>query len=111
MSFFISDAWAEAAPQAAAPGLGGLIPLLLIGVLFYFLLIRPQAKRVKEHKKMVESLAKGDEIVTSGGVLGRLTKLEDDFVTMEVSDGVEIKVQRNAINSLVPKGTVKGKKD
>ena len=111
MSFFINDAWAEGAPQTAAAGFGGLIPLVLIGVLFYFLLIRPQAKRVKEHKKMVESLAKGDEVVSSGGVLGKITKVEEEFIAMEVAEGVVIKVQRSAVTSLMPKGTMKVKKD
>ncbi|WP_455200926.1 preprotein translocase subunit YajC [Kaarinaea lacus] len=110
MSFFISNAMAEGA--AGAPpegGLMGFIPLILIFVLFYFLLIRPQAKRAKEHKQMVEALAKGDEVVTNGGVLARISDVGDSFITVEIADGVEVKVQRNAIASLVPKGTYKAK--
>ena len=74
---------------------------------FYFLLIRPQAKRAKEHKKMVEALAKGDEVVTNGGVLGKITKVSDDFVVIEVAQGVELNVQRQSVAALMPKGTVK----
>lgn len=110
MSFFISNALAEG-PAGAAPegGLMGFIPLILIFVLFYFLLIRPQAKRAKEHKQMVGALAKGDEVVTNGGVLARISDVGDSFITVEIADGVEVKVQRNAIASLVPKGTFEAK--
>lgn len=110
MSFFISNALAEG-PAGAAPegGLMGFIPLILIFVLFYFLLIRPQAKRAKEHKQMVGALAKGDEVVTNGGVLARISDVGDSFITVEIADGVEVKVQRNAIASLVPKGTFNAK--
>ncbi len=107
MSFFISDAWAEAAPAAAAPGIMEFVPLLLIFVVFYFLLIRPQMKRAKEHKKMTEALAKNDEVVTSGGLLGKIARIDESFVTLEVAEGVEIKVQRSAITALMPKGTYK----
>ncbi|WP_455206518.1 preprotein translocase subunit YajC [Kaarinaea lacus] len=110
MSFFISNAWAEGAAGAGAPpegGLMGFIPLILIFVLFYFLLIRPQAKRAKEHKQMVEALAKGDEVVTNGGVLGRINEVGDSFISVEIADGVVVKVQRSAVASLVPKGTFK----
>ncbi|MGD8569416.1 MAG: preprotein translocase subunit YajC [Gammaproteobacteria bacterium] len=110
MSFFISNAWA--ADGAGAPpegGLMGFIPLILIFVLFYFLLIRPQAKRAKEHKQMVEALAKGDEVVTNGGLLGRVNDVGESFLTVEIAEGTEVKVQRNAVASLVPKGTFKGK--
>ena len=113
MSFFISNALAEGpAGAAGAPpdgGLMGFIPLILIFVLFYFLLIRPQAKRAKEHKQMVEALSKGDEVVTNGGVLARINEVGDSFITIEIADGVEVQVQRNAIASLVPKGTYKAK--
>jgi preprotein translocase subunit YajC len=108
MSFFISDAWAQATPPGApAGGLMQFVPLVIIFVVFYFLLIRPQAKRAKDHKKMVEALAKGDEVVTNGGLLGRITKLGDNFISIEISEGVEVKVQRPAIASVVPKGTMK----
>jgi len=111
MSFFISDALAEgaAAGPSADGGLFGFLPLILIFVLFYFLLIRPQAKRAKEHKQMVAALAKGDEVVTNGGLLGRATDVDDSFIMMEIAEGVEVKVQRNAVASLVPKGTFKSK--
>ncbi len=111
MSFFISDALAEgaaAAPAGSAEGsLMGLLPLVLIFVLFYFMLIRPQAKRAKEHKNMVAALAKGDEIVTQGGLLGKITEVDDSFLTVQIADGVEVKVQRQAVSTLVPKGTIK----
>ena len=111
MSFFISDAMADGAAAAGnAPAGGdlmGMLPLLLIFVLFYFMLIRPQAKRAKEHKNMVEALSKGDEIVTQGGLLGKITEVGESFVSLQVADGVEVKVQRQSVSTLVPKGTVK----
>lgn len=106
MSLFIENAWAQAAP-AAEPTLMSFVPLILIFLIFYFLLIRPQMKRAKEHRKMVESLAKHDEVVTSGGLLGRIVEIGDSFVTVEIATGVQIKVQRNAIGQMVPKGTYK----
>ena len=108
MNFFISDALAQAggaAPQGG--GLMSLLPLIAIFVVFYFLLIRPQQKRAKEHKKMTEALAKGDEVVTAGGMLGKVTGLSENFVTVKVADGVEVKVQRASIQALMPKGTIK----
>ncbi|HEC17995.1 MAG TPA: preprotein translocase subunit YajC [Gammaproteobacteria bacterium] len=111
MSFFISDAFAEGAAAAGAAqpgsGLAGMLPLLLIFVLFYFMLIRPQAKRAKEHKNMVAALAKGDEVVTNGGLLGRVTEVGESFLTLKIADGVEVKVQKQSISALVPKGTMK----
>ena len=85
----------------------GFLPLLVIFVLFYFLLIRPQMKRAKEHRKMVETLAKNDEVVTSGGLLGKITDVDDNFITVEIAEGVRVKVQKTAVTSLVPKGTAK----
>lgn len=108
LSFFISDAYAQAAP-AGRPG-PGVFDMALIAAMFiglYFILIRPQQKRVKEHKAMTEALAKGDEVVTNGGMLGRITKAGDTFITLEIASGVEIQVQRQAIHSLMPKGTYK----
>ena len=96
---------------AAAQGDGGLLgmlPLLLIMVLFYFMLIRPQTKRAKEHKNMVEALSKGDEIVTNGGLLGRVNEVGDSFLNVEIADGVEVRVQKQSVATLVPKGTFKG---
>ncbi len=109
MSFFISDAYAEGAQAApaGAEGFLGLMPLILIFIIFYFLMIRPQVKRAKEHKKLVEALAKGDEVVTSGGILGKVTEVGDSFLSVEVAEGTVVKIQRNAVASLVPKGTVK----
>lgn len=108
MSFFISDALAAApAAQGQPDPIMSFLPLVLIFVVFYFLLIRPQTKRAKEHKKMVEGLAKGDEVVTNGGLLGRITDVGENFVQLKVADNVEVKVQRQAIATLMPKGTGK----
>lgn len=106
MSFFISDAWAQGEP-AGGGMIGLLFPILLI-VAFYFLLIRPQTKRAKEHRQMVDALKKGDEVVTGGGVLGRITDVGDNFVMLEIADNLQVRVQKHAIASLMPKGTVKG---
>jgi preprotein translocase subunit YajC len=106
MSLFIADAHAQAAGGAAPPGID-LIFLVLLFVVFYFLLIRPQMKRAKEHKNMVASLAKGDEVVTNGGLLGKVIKVGDNFITLEIADGLEVKVQKQALGSVVPKGTMK----
>ncbi len=109
MDWLIASAWAQAGGGAAPPG-GAFVqflPLLLIFVVFYFLLIRPQAKRAKEHKAMVGTLTAGDEVVTSGGILGRVTETSDQFLTIEIADGVRVKVQRHTISSVLPKGTLK----
>jgi len=108
LNLFISDA---AAQTGAAGGAGNplsalLLPVLLI-VVFYFLLIRPQQKKQKEHRQMVEALAVGTEIVTGGGVLGKVTDLGEQFVTVEIADGVRIKVQRQSIAAVLPKDTLK----
>jgi preprotein translocase subunit YajC len=110
MSFFISDAMAEGAAAAGQQGSGlmGMLPLVLIMVLFYFMLIRPQTKRAKEHKNMVESLAKGDEIVTNGGLLGRVNDVGESFLHVEIANGVDVKIQKQSVATLVPKGTYKG---
>ncbi len=106
MNFFISDAWAQGEPTGG--GLVGLLfPILLI-VAFYFLLIRPQTKRAKEHRNMVEALKKGDEVVTGGGVLGRITEVGDNFIMLEIADNLQVRVQKQAVATLMPKGTVKG---
>ncbi|EQD78728.1 YajC [mine drainage metagenome] len=98
---------------AAAPVSSGsqLAPLLVMGgfiVVFYFLLIRPQQKKAKEHQTLISKLAPGDEVVTSGGLLGRITEVGEHFVTLEVAENVRVKVQRGQINTLMPKGTLKG---
>lgn len=106
MNFFISDAMA-AEPLVKGDALTSFLPLIVIFVIFYFLLIRPQSKKAKEQKQMVEALAKGDEIVTNGGVLGKITKVGDNFLSLEVADGVQLKIQRHAVATLMPKGTIK----
>jgi preprotein translocase subunit YajC len=109
MDPFIATAWAQ---DAGAAGSGNawmqLLPLVLIFVVFYFLLIRPQTKRAKEHKEMISKLQSGDEVVTNGGMLGRITEVGDNFVTLEIASGVSIKVQKFQVSQLMPKGTVKG---
>ena len=106
---FISQAFAQAAPAAggAESGLLSLLPLVLMFVVLYFIMIRPQMKRQKEHKAMVEALAKGDEIVTAGGLLGRVTKLGETYLHIEVANGIELQVQRTSIVQVLPKGTLK----
>lgn len=85
----------------------GMLPLVLMFVVLYFVMIRPQMKRQKEHKAMIDALAKGDEIVTSGGLLGKVAKMDDNFLSVEVASGVEVKVQRSAVVQVLPKGSVK----
>jgi preprotein translocase subunit YajC len=84
-----------------------MLPLVLMFVVLYFVMIRPQMKKQKEHRAMVEALAKGDEVVTSGGVLGKVSKLGDNYLGVEVSNGVEIQIQRGAVIQVLPKGTIK----
>ena len=108
MSFFISDAVAQTAGAAQAPSAwGSLIPLILIFVVFYFLLIRPKQKKMKAHQEMVAALAKGDEVTTNGGILGKIISLDDSFVTLEIDQNVTIKLQRGAVAHVLPKGTIK----
>lgn len=107
MSFFISDAMAEGT-AAAGGGWEGIIPLVLLFVVFYFLLIRPQQKKVKAHKALVEALKKGDEIVTYGGLVGKLTDISENFCEVEIADNVVVKVERQNIARLLPKGALKG---
>jgi preprotein translocase subunit YajC len=108
MNLFIADAWAQnGAAAGAGGGLGMFLPLILLFAVFYFMAIRPQQKRAKEHRAMLEALKKGDEVVTSGGTLGRVTAVGDNFVSLEVADGVEIKIQRQAVQTMMPKGTIK----
>ena len=107
----ISQAFAQTAPAASGGGtessLLSLAPLVLMFVVLYFIMIRPQMKRQKEHKTMVEALAKGDEVVTAGGVLGRVSKLGETYLHVEVANGVELQVQRSSIVQVLPKGTLK----
>ena len=106
---FIANAFAQAAPAAASSenSLLGMLPLVLMFVVLYFVMIRPQMKRQKEHKAMVEAIAKGDEVVTAGGVIGKISKLGDNFVHIEVANGVELQLQRSAITQVLPKGSLK----
>ena len=106
MDFLIASAYAQ---DSAAPtgGLMQFLPLILIFAVFYFMLIRPQMKRAKEHRNLVAALAKGDEVVTNGGLLGKITDIGESFITVEISEGVNIKLQRQSVASVMPKGTVK----
>jgi preprotein translocase subunit YajC len=108
---FISSAFAQTAPAAAAgtdlmSSLQGMLPLVLMFVVLYFVMIRPQMKRQKEHKAMIEAIAKGDEIATAGGLLGKVTKLADTTVSIEIASGVEVQLQRQAVVQVLPKGTI-----
>lgn len=105
LDFFIASAHAQ--DGVAQGGLMSFLPLIVIFIIFYFLLIRPQMKRAKEHKKLVQELSNGSEVVTNGGLLGRITKVDESFVTVEFADNVQIKVQKHAIASVMPKGTIK----
>jgi len=107
MSFFISDAMAQAAPAGQGNPIMSFLPLVILFVIFYFLLIRPQQKKAKEHKQMVENLSKGDEIVTQGGILGKVTNVSDSYLTCKIADNVEVKVQSHAVATVLPKGTIK----
>jgi preprotein translocase subunit YajC len=107
MNGIISDANAQTAGGGAASGMPQILMLLVFVGIFYFMLIRPQQKKMKEQREMLSKLAEGDEVVTSGGILGKLTRVGDSFVTVEIADGVQIRVQRGQITQLVPKGTLK----
>ena len=108
---FISQAFAQTAPAAASGGaestLFSLLPLVLMFVVLYFIMIRPQMKRQKEHKAMIEAVAKGDEVVIGGGMLGKISKLGETYISVEVAPSVEVQVQRAAIVQVLPKGTIK----
>lgn len=110
---FISEAFAQAAPAATGGtesmfgSVGSMLPLILMFVVLYFVMIRPQQKRQKEHKAMIEAIAKGDEVVIGGGMLGRVAKIGDSFVHVEIASGVEVQVQRSAIVQVLPKGSFK----
>ena len=109
MSLFISTAHAAAAPAPAGGGMQMFIMLAIFGLVFYFMIYRPQAKRVKDHKNLMASLAKGDEVLTQGGIVGKIVKVseENDFIVVSVSEGTEVTVQKGAINAVLPKGTMK----
>lgn len=107
MNFFINDAMAQAAGTGPEGGLIAFLPMVALFVIFYFLLIRPQQKRQKEHKTMLAAVSKGDEVVTMGGLLGKVVDLNDNFMTLEVAKGTQVKVQRNLVQAMMPKGTIK----
>lgn len=102
----ISNAYAAPAAGAQDP-IMGLLPFVIIFVLFYFMLIRPQMKRAKEQKKMIDALQKGDEVITTGGMLGKITKVSDQYISLEIADNVVIQVQKATVQTLLPKGTMK----
>ena len=110
---FISSAFAQTAPTAAAGGgdmmsqLTGMLPLVLMFVVLYFVMIRPQMKRQKEHRAMIDALSKGDEVATAGGILGTVTRLSEGVLYIQIAQGVEVQIQRSAVAQVLPKGTIK----
>jgi len=105
---FISSAYAQTAIGGdMSSTLTGMLPLVLMFVVLYFVMIRPQMKRQKEHKSMIEAIAKGDEVATSGGLMGKVTKLQESHLSLEIANGVEVQVQRSAVVQVLPKGTLK----
>jgi preprotein translocase subunit YajC len=108
MSFFINDAFAEATANATpADSTFSMIMIAVIFVLFYFMLIRPQNKRAKEHRELITKLQKGDEIVTTSGFVGKVVNLDEQFIKISLADGVEVHLQRQAVTAVLPKGTLK----
>lgn len=108
MNFFISSAYAQT--TAAAPQTNPMFQFFILGgfiVIFYLIIWRPQSKRAKEHKALIKSISKGDEILTSGGMLGKVTKVDDLYVTIQVAENVELKMQKSSITAALPKGTIK----
>jgi len=104
MDFFISNAYAQGAPQADP--FGFLLPMLVIFAAFYFLLIRPQQKRQKAHTQLIAGLAVGDEVLTAGGILGKVTAVSEHYATLHIAHNVEIKIQKSTVSAVVPKGTL-----
>ena len=107
MSFFINDALAQGAGESGGFDITAILPLILMFGIFYFLLIRPQQKKSKEHKNLVAALKKGDEIITNGGLLSNVSNVEDNFLTCEIADKVEVRIQSHAVTTVLPKGTIK----
>jgi preprotein translocase subunit YajC len=103
----ISNAYAQAGSAAPGGDLMAFLPMIAIFVLFYFLLIRPQQRRAKEHKVMLQALQKGDEVETAGGIVGKVTKISDTYVALEIAPNIEVNLQRSAVAKLLPKGTLK----
>ncbi|MCH9027078.1 MAG: preprotein translocase subunit YajC [Proteobacteria bacterium] len=106
MDFFISSAWAQDAAAQQNP-MSSVFFIVILFVVFYFMLIRPQQKKAKQHKAMIGALNSGDEVVTNGGILGKLTDVGEHFVTVEIAEGTSIKLQRQAVATVLPKGTIK----
>lgn len=104
---FISNAYAETAAPVQGGSILDFLPLIALVAVFYFLVLRPQSKRAKEHKSMVEALQRGDEVVTTGGEVGRISKVYEQYVGVELAENVEVTVQKVAIQSVLPKGTIK----
>ena len=109
MSLFISTAHAAAAPASAGGGMEMIIMLAVFGLVFFFMIYRPQAKRVKEHKSLMSALTKGDEVLTQGGIVGKIVKVSDekDFIVISISETTEVTVQKGSISAVLPKGTMK----
>ena len=113
LPLFISSAFAQTAPAAAAAGgdimstLQGMLPLALMFVVLYFVMIRPQMKRQKEHRAMIDAIAKGDEVVIGGGMLGKVTRMSEQYLHVEIASGIEVQVQRGGVAQVLPKGTLK----
>lgn len=107
MDFLISSAYAQAAAPSAMGGASNLIFIVVMFGIFYFMLIRPQMKRAKEQRAMIGALGRGDEVVTTGGLMGRIDELADQYVTLEIADGVRVKVHKQHITAVLPKGTLK----
>ena len=107
MNSLIPPAWAQSAPAATGGQFAPLLVMVVFIVIFYFLLMRPQQKKSKEHQQLVSKLSVGDEVVTNGGMLGKITEVGEAFVTLEVADGVRVKVQKFQVSALMPKGTLK----
>jgi preprotein translocase subunit YajC len=105
---FITNAFAQGAGAGGAESsLMSFLPLILMFAVLYFIMIRPQMKRQKEHRNMLAAMAKGDEVITSGGIVGKVTKVSDAYVGVEVADGTEITVQKSSVSTILPKGTIK----
>ena len=109
MSLFMSTAHAAASPAPAGGGMEMIIMLAVFGLVFYFMIYRPQAKRVKDHKGLMSALSKGDEVLTQGGIVGKIIKVSDekDFIVVSIAEGTEVTVQKGAVNAVLPKGTMK----
>ena len=105
LEFFVNNVWA--APEQQPGGLISFLPLIILFVVFYFMLIRPQLKQAKQHKQLVSGLAKGDEVVTSGGLLGKIKEVGDNFIVVEIARETEVKIQKQSVSAVMPKGTLK----